>query len=126
MTPLPNRIAVYLTSAAALAAALAPVVADLDIESVAGIAAGLAAISAVVYKWLDGWQKYEARGDQPDDLALIDVDEEPPDDFDETTAEPIPDSMIADPDKPGAVRPPNVGPPGTPPSPPPLPPEAQR
>ena len=58
---LPNRIALYLTAAAGLLGALAPVVADLDIESVAGIAAGLAAIAAVVYKWLDGWQKYEER-----------------------------------------------------------------
>ena len=58
---MPNRIAVYLTVAAGLLGALAPVVADLDIESVAGIAAGLAAIAAVVYKWLEGWQKYEER-----------------------------------------------------------------
>ena len=58
---MPNRIAVYLTVAAGLLGALAPVIADLDIESVAGIAAGLAAIAAVVYKWLEGWQKYEER-----------------------------------------------------------------
>ena len=85
----------------------------------AGIAAGLAAASAVVYKWLDGWQKYEARGDQPEEA--VDVDEEPPDDFDEATAEPIPDSMIGPPGEP-----PPPAPPAGPPVPPPLPPEAQR
>jgi hypothetical protein len=55
----PNRIAVILTALAALCAGLAPVVADLDWESTAGIIAGISSITAVVYKWLDGWQKYE-------------------------------------------------------------------
>jgi hypothetical protein len=58
---LPNRIALYLTAAAGLLGALAPIVADLDWTSTVGIAAGLAAITGVVYKWLDGWQKYEER-----------------------------------------------------------------
>ena len=78
--PLPNRIALYLTAAAALLGALVPIVADLDIESVAGIAAGLAAISAVVYKWLDGWSKYE-RGEG---VGLLPG--EPDDRFDEAGA----------------------------------------
>lgn len=55
----PNRVAVYLTALAALAGGLAPVVADLDIQSTAGIVAAIAAITAVVNKWLSGWQKYE-------------------------------------------------------------------
>ena len=58
--PAPNRIALYLTVAAGLLGAIAPVVADMDITSVAGIAAGLGAIAVVVYKWLDGWQRFEA------------------------------------------------------------------
>lgn len=57
----PNRIAVYLTVLAGVAGALAPVVADMDWSSVAGIVAGLGAIVATVVKWLDGWQKHEAR-----------------------------------------------------------------
>jgi hypothetical protein len=60
----PNRIAVYLTSLAALAGGLAPVVADLDLTSLAALAGGHAAVAAltlVVRKWLDGWQKHEAR-----------------------------------------------------------------
>lgn len=58
---LPNRIAVWLTAGAALAAALAPVVGNLDWTSTAGVVAGISAITAVVYKWLDGWQKHEER-----------------------------------------------------------------
>ncbi|HEY5708595.1 MAG TPA: hypothetical protein VIS51_04305 [Solirubrobacterales bacterium] len=76
--PAPNRIALYLTVAAGVLGALAPVVANLDISSVAGIAAGLAAISAVVYKWLDGWQKYEGQEvllDQLDAAELLEVDQ---------------------------------------------------
>jgi hypothetical protein len=57
----PNRIAVYLTSLAALAGGLAPVVADLDLTSTAGVLGGVAALTLVVRKWLDGWQKHEAR-----------------------------------------------------------------
>ena len=87
---LPNRLALYLTAAAALLGALAPIVADLDIESVAGIAAGLAAVSAVVYKWLDGWSKWE-RSVVPDGGL---VEAEPPDLFDEADAEPVPSSVV--------------------------------
>jgi hypothetical protein len=88
MTPLPNRIAVYLTAAAGLAAALAVPIANMDIESAAGVAAGLAAIATVVYKWLDNWGKYE-RGEG---VALLpgEVDDE----FDEELAEPIPDVTV--------------------------------
>lgn len=60
---LPNRIALYLTSIAALLVALAPVVADLDWTSTAGLIGGLGAIALVVNKWLEGWQKYEERQD---------------------------------------------------------------
>lgn len=55
----PNRIAVYLTALAALGAALAPVVADMDWTSTAGVIAGVLGLVTVVTKWLDGWQAYE-------------------------------------------------------------------
>lgn len=58
---LPNRIALYLTTIAGLLTALAPVVADLDTTSTAGLIGGFAGIALVVQKWLDGWQKYEDR-----------------------------------------------------------------
>ena len=61
----PNRIAVYLTSIAALAGALAPAVADLDLTSTAGVIAGLLALLGVVRKWLDGWQAYESNYTHP-------------------------------------------------------------
>jgi hypothetical protein len=85
--PAPNRVAVYLAAAAALLGALAPVIADMDWESTAGLIAGLGGIVTVVYKWLDGWQKFEAREDQ--DLALA-FDE----DFDPEAAE-IPEQVRA-------------------------------
>ncbi len=61
----PNRVAVYLTSIAALCAGLAPAVADLDLTSTAGVIAGLLALLGVVRKWLDGWQAYESDYDHP-------------------------------------------------------------
>lgn len=58
---MPNRIAVYLTTIAALLTALAPLVANLDLTSTVGILGGLGGIVLVVRKWLEGWQHYEAR-----------------------------------------------------------------
>ena len=54
-----GRIATYIGGAGALAAALAPTVANLDLTSTAGLGAGVVALAAVVVKWLDGWQRYE-------------------------------------------------------------------
>ena len=59
--PLPNRLATYAAALAALCAAIVPVVADLDWTSTVGVIGGVGALSAVVWKWLDGWQKYEER-----------------------------------------------------------------
>lgn len=59
--PAPNRVALYLTSLAGLGAAVAPVVADLDLTSTIGVIGGLAAILGVVRKWLEGWQAHEER-----------------------------------------------------------------
>lgn len=61
--PAPNRIALYLTSVAALLAGLAPAVADLDTASTVGILGGVVALVGVVRKWLEGWQAYEERVD---------------------------------------------------------------
>lgn len=58
---LPNRIAVYFVAAAALAAALVPVIADLDTESVVGMVGGVGALASVVGVWLHNWGKYEER-----------------------------------------------------------------
>jgi cytochrome c oxidase assembly factor CtaG len=57
----PNRVAVYMTSAAGLLTAAAPIVADLDTSDVVGMASGLAAIVAVVDRFLRGWQRHEDR-----------------------------------------------------------------
>ena len=46
-----------------LIGAAAPVVANMDLSSSAGIVAALVALSAVVVKYLDGSQRYEARLD---------------------------------------------------------------
>lgn len=75
----PNRIAVYLTALAALLAALAPVVADLDWTSTAGVIAGLLAIAKIVDTWLKGWQQYEALSSDvlsDPDLAEVTADDE--------------------------------------------------
>lgn len=56
----PNRIAVYVAGAGSLATAAAPLVADLDLTTQASTVAGLAALVSVVYKFLTGWQNYEA------------------------------------------------------------------
>jgi hypothetical protein len=57
----PNRIAVYLTAAAALCTAVAVPVAQLDTTSTIGVVGSLAAIVAVVDRWLKGWQQYETQ-----------------------------------------------------------------
>ena len=59
---LPNRIAVVLTAAGDLAAALAPFIFDFGgSEKVAAYVASVLGVNAVVIAWLNGWQKYEER-----------------------------------------------------------------
>ena len=87
-TPLPNRLAVYLTGAIALLAGLAPLIGNLDWESTAGVVAGLLAISAIVREWLINWGKWE-RGEGN---ALLPGDLE--DEFDEASAEPLPPDVV--------------------------------
>ena len=101
--PLPNRLAVYLTAGAGLLAALAPIVADLDWESTAGVVAGVLAITGVVSVWLNNWGKWE-RGEGS---GTVPVDEEPPDEFDETMAEPIPAAAVEAANAPEGSTPPS-------------------
>ena len=68
--PAPNRIAIYLTAIASVATAVSPLVADLDTTSTSALVAGLAGIVIVVFKYLTGWQQFEAR----QDLALQGVE----------------------------------------------------
>ena len=56
----PNRIAVYLTIAADLAAGLAPFIVDFGgSEKIAAYVATILAANAVVVQWLKGWSQYE-------------------------------------------------------------------
>jgi hypothetical protein len=59
--PSPNRVAAYLTALAALAGALAPIVADLDLTSTIGVLGGVTAVVAVFREWLKGWREHEWR-----------------------------------------------------------------
>lgn len=88
-TPLPNRIAVYVTAAIALIGGLLPTLGNFDLESTAGIIAGLLVVLGVVREWLVNWGKWE-RGEGP---GLMPGELE--DDFDEESAEPIPDEVKA-------------------------------
>jgi hypothetical protein len=101
--PLPNRLAVYITAAGALALGLLPLVGNLDWTSTAGILGAIAAIAYVVREWLHNWGRYE-RGDGPGILPAEEFDELD-DGFDEQTADPIPDAVakLATLSEPGAT-----------------------
>ena len=59
---LPNRIAIYLTAAGDLVAALAPFILDFGgSEKIAAYVASILGVNAVVVTWLQGWHKYEER-----------------------------------------------------------------
>lgn len=58
--PPPNRVATYLTAGAGLATAVAVPLADLDLESTAGIVAGLVAILTAFQQWMKGWREHQA------------------------------------------------------------------
>lgn len=59
---LPNRIALYLTAAGDLVAAVLPFIVDFGgSETVVGYATAIVALNGVVITWLQGWQKYEER-----------------------------------------------------------------
>ena len=59
---LPNRIALYLTAAGDLVAAVLPFIVDFGAsEKIVGDATAIVAVNGVVITWLRGWQKYEER-----------------------------------------------------------------
>jgi hypothetical protein len=70
--PPPNRIAAYLTAGASLAGAAAPVVADLDLASTAGVLGGVAGLIGVYRAWLPGWREHEAREARMDWTGHVD------------------------------------------------------
>ena len=57
----PNRIVVALLFIFGLGAAVLPVAANMDWQSVAGVLGGLGAICAAGVTWLRGWQAHEQR-----------------------------------------------------------------
>lgn len=68
-----NRVVAILTTILSLAVGLLPVIANFDWTSTAGVLGSLAVVGGVVLKWLDGWQKHEAR----DALVVLPVPPEP-------------------------------------------------
>lgn len=58
---MPNRIASYLTAAAALIGGVAVPVANLDLASTAGITTGVIGVLVVFREWLKGWRGHEWR-----------------------------------------------------------------
>lgn len=72
---MPNRIVSYTIALLGLVGAIAPVAADLDWESTAGVLVGIGVIASIGVKWLEGWQRYEERTDLE---RLADSPEVPP------------------------------------------------
>jgi hypothetical protein len=54
-----NRIVIYLTAVVGFTGGLAPLVADMDWQSTAGILSAVAVILALALKWLTGSQNIE-------------------------------------------------------------------
>lgn len=79
-----NRAVALAVALLALVAGLAPVIANFDWTSTAGVIAGLAAVSAVANKWLDGWQKHEDR--EAGQKVKLDVSTDADDDVDDELA----------------------------------------
>ena len=57
----PNRVVAVIAALLSLALAVLPVLGDFDWTSTAGVLAGIAAVVAVVDRWLRGWQAHENR-----------------------------------------------------------------
>lgn len=111
----PNRIAAIVAVLAGVLGAVAPLIADLDTSSVAGVIAGLVAIVAVVDRFLKGSQQWDALQaqtaaavgpviDQADEIGLLDdlevediATEELPSDEEEFAAPPPDDPDPPDP-----------------------------
>ena len=56
-----NRVVALLTALLGVGAAVAPVLADMNWHDTAGVIVGAGLACAAALKWLDGWQKHEAR-----------------------------------------------------------------
>ena len=61
-----NRIAIYITAAVDITAAVATVVADLDPSQTGGVVAALAGVNALAIVFLKGWQQFENASYQHD------------------------------------------------------------
>lgn len=57
----PNRVATILTAISGATAAIAVPLANLDIQSTAGVIGGLFAIGTAFVTWMKGWREHEAR-----------------------------------------------------------------
>jgi hypothetical protein len=97
-----GRIVAIVSLLIGLAGAAAPVALNMDISSTAGIAAGIVALSVVIVKYLDGWQKYEAR---IDDQAAATAVVEP-----STVAVAPPPAQVSEPPAPEATEEPTPEP----------------
>jgi hypothetical protein len=73
-----GRIIAIVSVVVGLIGAAAPVVANMDLSSTAGVVAGLVAVCTVVVKYLDGWQRYEERLDAAAAAPAPSADEEHP------------------------------------------------
>ncbi len=62
----PNRVVGYLTAIGGVTTAAVAVLEDTDPTTTAGLAVGYLGAVAAAIKWLDGWQKHEAREATPD------------------------------------------------------------
>jgi|1186.fasta_scaffold450700_1 hypothetical protein len=120
-----GRIVALVTLLLGLVGAAAPVVGNLDVSSTAGIVAGIAALTAIAVKYLEGWQRYEGRVDALQLAGLTPAAATAPDGIDdpvggasaepaatavpvtvERSAAPVADATAAvDPDEPPAPRP---------------------
>jgi hypothetical protein len=72
----PNRVVGYLTAGAGAATAAVAVLENTDGTTTAGLVAGYAGAVAAAIKWLDGWQKHEAR--EHEALQGVETAELPP------------------------------------------------
>lgn len=57
----PNRVVAVLTVLMGVGGAVAPVLANMDWQSTAGVIAGVGAATTAAVTWLLGWQKHESR-----------------------------------------------------------------
>lgn len=74
----PGRIATALAGLAGIATAVAPVVADMDWTSTAGVIAGGLAVVYAIGEWLKGWRSYEHDAREAGLIVAAEVEPPPP------------------------------------------------